>query len=186
MMAGINELMKRYNITTAQGMTRTIRVHLDELNADGEHARKIGKEWQLDAVAIRRLDSIRGLSKSEAIQNLENAEIRSLNEEVKNLNVALLHAQNEALEAQKQVLQAQAAVLQEKDRIIAMQNQKAAAETKAAQNEVRIEAMQQELNRQAKELQQARQAAAQVQEESKAQQERLAHASLWQRITGHW
>lgn len=64
MMAGINELMKRYNITTAQGMTRTIRVHLDELNADGEHARKIGKEWQLDAVAIRRLDSIRGLSKS--------------------------------------------------------------------------------------------------------------------------
>ena len=67
-----------------------------------------------------------------------------------------------------------------------MQNQKAAAETKAAQNEVRIEAMQQELNRQAKELQQARQAAAQVQEEAKAQQERLAHASLWQRITGHW
>ena len=83
-------------------------------------------------------------------------------------------------------MKAQAAVLQEKDRIIAMQNQKAAAETKAAQNEVRIEAMQQELNRQAKELQQARQAAAQVQEEAKAQQERLAHVSLWQRITGHW
>ncbi|MDY3915477.1 MAG: hypothetical protein SOZ01_01860, partial [Selenomonadaceae bacterium] len=182
MMAGINELMKRYNITTAQGMTRTIRVHLDELNADGEHARKIGKEWQLDAVAIRRLDSIRGLSKSEAIQNLENAEIRSLNEEVKNLNVALLHAQNEALEAhkqvqqaQKQVLQAQAAVLQEKDRIIAMQNQKAAAETKAVQNEVRIEAMQQELDRQAKELQQARQ-----------DRDRMTHASLWQRIMRRW
>ena len=182
MMAGINELMKRYGITTAQGMTRTIRVHLDALNADGEHARKVGKEWQLDEVAIRRLDAIRGLTRSEAIQNLESAEIRSLTEEVKNLNVALLHAQNEALEAhkqvqqaQEQVLQAQAAVLQEKDRIIAMQNQKAAAETKAAQHEVRIEAMQQELDRQAKELQQARQ-----------DRDRMTHASLWQRIMGRW
>lgn len=147
-MTGVNELMNRYNIETAQGMARIIRTHLEQLNADGEqHARKIGKEWDLDETAIRRLDAIRGLTRSEAIQNLENAEIRSLTEEVKNLNVALLHVQNEALEAhkqvqqaQEQVLKAQAAVLQEKDRIIAIQDQKAAAETKAAQHEVRIEA----------------------------------------------
>lgn len=193
-MAGVNELMNRYNIETAQGMARIIRTHLDQLNVDKEqHARKIGKEWDLDETAIRRLDAIRGLTRSEAIQNLENAEIRSLTEEVKNLNIALLHAQNEALEAhkqvqqaQEQVLQAQAAVLQEKDRIITMQDQKAAAETTAAQHEIRIEAMQQELERQAKELQQARQEAAQAKKEAQTQQERLAHASLWQRITGNW
>lgn len=57
------------------------RNHLEALNADGQqHARKIGKEWDLDETAIRCLDEIRGLTRSEAIQNLENAEIRALTE----------------------------------------------------------------------------------------------------------
>lgn len=175
MMAGINELMKRYGITTAQGMTRTIRVHLDALNADGEHARKVGKEWQLDEIAIRRLDGIRGLTESEAVQNLENEEIRSLSATVQNLQTALLHAQSKTAEAQAQVLQAQAAVLQEKDRVIEMQAGKAAAETRAAESETRLAAMQQDIDRLSKELQEARQ-----------DKERMARASLWQRITGRW
>lgn len=174
-MAGINELMKRYGITTAQGMTRTIRVHLDALNADGEHARKVGKEWQLDETAVRRLDGIRGLSESEAIRNLENDEIRSLSATVQNLQTALLHAQSKTAEAQAQVLQAQAAVLQEKDRVIEMQAGKAAAETRAAESETRLAAMQQDIDRLSTELQEARQ-----------ERDRMAHASLWQRITGRW
>jgi len=174
-MAGINELMKRYGITTAQGMTRTIRVHLDALNADGEHARKIGKEWQLDEVAIRRLDGIRGLTESEAVQNLENEEIRSLTVTVQNLQTSLLHAQHETAEVQKQVLQAQAALTQEKDRVIEMQAGKAAAEVRAVQSETRMESMQRDINRLSKELQEARQ-----------DKEHMARASLWQRITGRW
>lgn len=196
-MAGVNELMNRYGIETAQGMARIIRNHLEALNADGQqHARKIGKEWDLDETAIRCLDEIRGLTRSEAIQNLENAEIRALTEDANNLKTALLHAQNETTEAykqvqqaQQQILQAQAAVLQEKDRIIAIQEQKAVAETKVAQQEGRIEAMQQDLDRLMRELQQARQETARLQNAAKqhrAEQERLAHASLWQRITGHW
>jgi len=35
-MTGVNELMNRYNIETAQGMARIIRTHLEQLNADGE------------------------------------------------------------------------------------------------------------------------------------------------------
>ena len=175
MMAGINELMKRYGITTAQGMTRTIRVHLDALNADGEHARKVGKEWQLDEVAIRRLDGIRGLTESEAVQNLENEEIRSLTVTVQNLQTALLHAQHETAEVQKQVLQAQAALTQEKDRAFELQEKQAAAEIRAAQSETRQEAMQRDIDRLSKELQETRQ-----------ERDRMTHASLWQRITGRW
>lgn len=206
--ATIQELMKRYGMTTAQGMTRTIRAHLDELNADGQqHAKKVGKEWQLDAEAIKKLDELRGLTRSEAIQNVENAEIRALTEDVRNLQTALLHAQQETVavqkqvqQAQQQVLQAQAAVLQEKDRLLAMQEQKAAADKSAAEQTVRLEALQrdltrqqQEMARQSQELMKARQEAAQAQqeakraqEEHKAERERLAHASLWQRITGRW
>lgn len=240
------ELMKRYGMTTAQGMTRLIRAHLAELNADGQqHAQKVGKEWHLDAEGIQKLDEIRGLTQSEALQNVENAEIRALTENVSNLKVALLHAQQETMAAQKQVqqaqqqvLQAQAAILQEKDKLLAMQEQKAAAETTAAKQAVRLEAMQQQMAQQAKELQEARQAAvahdqalrqaqqeaathdsrieslqrkaadrearlkalqqeldqarqqaAQAQEEAQKhrdEQDRLAHASLWQRITGKW
>ena len=207
-MSTSQELMKRYGMTTAQGMTRMIRAHLAELNADGQqHARKVGKEWQLDADAIKKLDELRGLTRSEAIQNVENAEIRALTEDVHNLQTALLHSQQETVEAQKQVqqaqqqvLQAQAAVLQEKERLLAMQEQKAAAEKSAAEQGVRLEALRQEMERQqqeaarqAQELQQARQEAAQAQqeairaqEEHQAERERLAHASLWQRITGRW
>lgn len=196
-MATSQELMKRYGMTTAQGMTRMIRAHLAELNADGQqHARKVGKEWQLDADAIKKLDELRGLTRSEAIQNVENAEIRALTEDVHNLQTALLHSQQETVEAQKQVqqaqqqvLQAQAAVLQEKERLLAMQEQKAAAEKSAAEQGVRLEALRQEMERQQQEA--ARQAqelqeAIRAQEEHQAERERLAHASLWQRITGRW
>lgn len=210
-MATIQELMKRYGMTTAQGMTRTIRAHLDELNADGQqHAKKVGKEWQLDAEAIKKLDELRGLTRSEAIQNVENAEIRALTEDVHNLQTALLHSQQETVEAQKQVqqaqqqvLQAQAAVVQEKERLLAMQEAKAAAEMSAAEQRVRLEALQrdltrqqQEMDRQAQELQKARQEAAQAQQEAiraqeeakqhREEHERFVHASLWQKITGKW
>lgn len=206
-MATIQELMKRYGMTTAQGMTRMIRAHLEEINADGQqHAKKVGKEWQLDAEAVKKLDELRGLTRSEAIQNVENAEIRALTEDVHNLQTALLHSQQETVEAQKQVqqaqqqvLQAQAAVVQEKERLLAMQEAKAAAETSAAEQRVRLEALQrdltrqqQEMDRQAQELQQAAQAqqeAIRAQEEAKQhreEHERFVHASLWQRITGKW
>lgn len=210
-MATIQELMKRYGMTTAQGMTRMIRAHLEEINADGQqHAKKVGKEWQLDAEAVKKLDELRGLTRSEAIQNVENAEIRALTEDVHNLQTALLHSQQETVEAQKQVqqaqqqvLQAQAAVVQEKERLLAMQEAKAAAETSAAEQRVRLEALQrdltrqqQEMDRQAQELQQARQQAAQAQQEAiraqeeakqhREEHERFVHASLWQKITGKW
>lgn len=210
-MATIQELMKRYGMTTAQGMTRMIRAHLEEINADSQqHAKKVGKEWQLDAEAVKKLDELRGLTRSEAIQNVENAEIRALTEDVHNLQTALLHSQQETVEAQKQVqqaqqqvLQAQAAVVQEKERLLAMQEAKAAAETSAAEQRVRLEALQrdlarqqQEMDRQAQELQQARQQAAQAQQEAiraqeeakqhREEHERFVHASLWQRITGKW
>ncbi len=106
-MADIGDLMRRYGIQTAQGMARFVRAHLDELNVDGEHAIKKGAGWELDEVAVRRLDSIRKLRTDDVIENIENEQIRDLSIEKRNLQTAVLNLQNELRLAQQRIIKLQ-------------------------------------------------------------------------------
>ncbi len=106
-MADIGDLMRRYGIQTAQGMARFVRSHLDELNADGDHAVKKGAGWELDETAVKRLDSIRKLRTDEVIQNIDNAEIKSLTVENRNLQTTLMNMQNELHLAQQRIIELQ-------------------------------------------------------------------------------
>lgn len=181
-MASVDEIMKRYNLTTSQGATRLIRAYLDRLNADGDHAIRRSTGWELDEVAVRRLDEIRGLTRSEAIQNLENAEIRSLTASVQTLQTALLRAQDATTRAQQQVLQAQTAVIHGKDQLLAMQERLATAEQRAAEQSAHAEMVQRDLERTTVALMRARRELEQL----RGEQTRITRASLWQRIIGRW
>lgn len=181
-MASVDEIMKRYGLTTSQGATRLIRAYLDRLNADGEHAVRRSTGWELDETAIRRLDEIRGLTRSEALQNLESAEIRDLTATVNSLQAALLQAQNTTARAQQQVLQAQAAVIQEKERAMALQERLTTAEIRATKQSTDAKILQRDLERFTVDLARARREVERLQDECN----RMTRASLWQRITGRW
>lgn len=47
---------------TPQGVRKFIRDKIPLINHDGEHIRRVGKNWFFDDVAISRLDEFRGVS----------------------------------------------------------------------------------------------------------------------------
>lgn len=87
----ITDLMNRYGLT-AQAVRQYLNNHMDEINADGVHAKKIKGDWQLDAIGLRLLDKIRGYNTNLALE----AELRSENEkkrlleEISTLKTAML------------------------------------------------------------------------------------------------
>lgn len=96
-------------INTIQGMIQYAKKYIDRINADGEHFRKVGKEWQYDDVAVERILEIRnkGTITTEMVQ--ESERVREIMEE-----------RNKLLE---KLNVAQAAILSHKDRIINVQKQ---------------------------------------------------------------
>lgn len=87
----ITDLMDRYNLTR-QAVLQYLAKHLDEVNTDGAHAYKIKGDWQLDEIALQRLDKSRGYNTNLALE----AEIRQkqreyeLLEEISTLKTAIL------------------------------------------------------------------------------------------------
>ena len=44
----VNDLMKRYNIGTPQGIRKFVKSNLVKINAEGEHAKILRGEWVFD------------------------------------------------------------------------------------------------------------------------------------------
>lgn len=61
-------LMKRYQIRQ-QSLNEYIKKHIDEINQDGIHARKVGKEWRFDGTAIRIIDELRDFAGDSVVMN---------------------------------------------------------------------------------------------------------------------
>lgn len=109
----IKNLTARYGLSE-QGLRKFIREHLSELNSDGEHVKRVGRSWQLDDVAIERLDKLRGIQSVEVIVTDDTAaRLAKLNETnaallAKNVELmrSLLDAQNEIIRLQNELLNA--------------------------------------------------------------------------------
>lgn len=80
MAATVRELMGRYNVTRP-GIIQFVKAHLDEINADGEHAAITKGEWTFDKEAVKKIDELRKYGAVEIIQGIENDKIMALREE---------------------------------------------------------------------------------------------------------
>lgn len=80
MVATVRDLMSRYNVTRP-GIIQFIKAHLDEINADGEHAAITKGEWTFDKEAVKKIDELRKYGVVEIIQGIENDKIIALREE---------------------------------------------------------------------------------------------------------
>lgn len=102
----IADLMKRYGVSSAQGMRQYIRKRLGELNHDGEHARRNADgTWELDEVAVKRLDGLRGGPHVVIVE--ESAKEKELAAQVETLKTSMLLLQQKLLETQQKLIEAQ-------------------------------------------------------------------------------
>lgn len=103
-------LIERYEVRR-QSLLEYTKNHISELNEGGVHARKFGKEWRFDEVAVSRLDELRGyLGASVATNNYETAEM-----------VRIAELEKELAEANENIDELKADVAS-KDAIIKNQN----------------------------------------------------------------
>lgn len=180
-MATMKELAGHFGVSI-QTMTEYVKRHLDEINADGSHAALRAGKWAFDAEAVRKLEELRGFGIAGVMEAVESKKVRDLEIMVDNLQVALLHAQEDAKTAYQQVADA------ERERRLLAEAQADQVAELATLRE-RAAAQIEKLSAQQDEIQRLRQEADQLREEVKRHQEdqsRLAHASLWQRLTGRW
>ena len=107
-------LIERYEVRR-QSLLEYTKNHISELNEDGVHARKFGKEWRFDEVAVSRLDELRGyLGASVATNNYETAEVARIKELEQELEEAKaeIARQKEWLDSQALAAKKQLALLE--------------------------------------------------------------------------
>ena len=103
----INDLMKRYNIKSRQGIRQFVLKHLSEINVDGEHAKQTADGWQFDDEAVRIIDDLRGLNQVAFIETSESKKILELQAEINNLKNFLLVSQADLIETQKKLIESE-------------------------------------------------------------------------------
>lgn len=139
----LTDLMQRYG-RTRQALQQYIVAHLDELNADSEHIKKIKGDWIIDATAVKKIDEMRGYQDSLELADLVSKRSREadLLAEISTLKTAMLQIkdqyQREKEELYKQLLQekdkahaAEILQLQSREQLDRLQQAKESAEQAA-------------------------------------------------------
>ena len=103
----INDLIKRYNIKSRQGIRQFVLKHLSEINFDGKHAKQTADGWQFDDEAVRIIDDLRGLNQVAFIETSESEKILELQAEIDNLKNLLLVSQADLIETQKKLIESE-------------------------------------------------------------------------------
>jgi methyl-accepting chemotaxis protein len=110
----LTDLMQRYG-RTRQALQQYIVAHLDELNADSEHVKKIKGDWIIDATAVKKIDEMRGYQDSLELADIVSKRSREteLLAEISTLKTAMLQIKDQ-YQREKEELYKQ--LLAEKDR----------------------------------------------------------------------
>ena len=123
----IQGLMKLCKVNTPQVMLLWVKNHLAEINTDGEHAKKEGKSWLFDEIAVRRIIELRG----DAIPARAERETKEQAE--------LKRAQILLTKTQQNVIELQSKVLEDAQHIIKLTEGKAQAEAQTQILELKLE-----------------------------------------------
>ena len=123
----IQGLMKLCKVNTPQVMLLWVKNHLAEINTDGEHAKKEGKSWLFDEIAVHRIIELRG----DAIPARAERETKEQAE--------LKRAQILLTKTQQNVIELQSKVLEDAQHIIKLTEGKAQAEAQTQILELKLE-----------------------------------------------
>ena len=83
-------LVERYGITQ-QAINKFVNKNIKKINKDGEHARKVGKEWRFDDIALNIIDYLKDKKKDASLpaicsyESPESVRIKELEAELERL-----------------------------------------------------------------------------------------------------
>lgn len=119
--------MKICKVNTPQVMLLWVKNHLAEINTDGEHAKKEGKSWLFDEIAVNRIIELRGdaIPARAERETKEQAELR--------------RAQILLTKTQHSIIELQSKALEDAQHIIKLTEGKAQAEAQAQILEAKLE-----------------------------------------------
>ena len=123
----IQGLMKICKVNTPQVMLLWVKNHLAEINTDGEHAKKEGKSWLFDEIAVHRIIELRGdaIPARAERETKEQAELR--------------RAQILLTKTQQNIIELQSKALENAQHIIKLTEGKAQAEAQTQILELKLE-----------------------------------------------
>lgn len=129
----IQGLMKICKVNTPQVMLLWVKNHLAQINTDGEHAKKEGKSWLFDEIAVNRIIELRGdaIPARAERETKEQAELR--------------RAQTMLTRAQQNIIELQGKALENSQHIIKLTEDRAQAEAQAQILEAKLEGTQAQL-----------------------------------------
>ena len=123
----IQGLMKLCKVNTPQVMLLWVKNHLAEINTDGEHAKKEGKSWLFDEIAVKRIMELRAQTTHARAdkETPEQAELRQ--------------ARVIVTKAQQQIIMLQNKTIEDAQHIIKLTEGKAQAEAQTKILELKLE-----------------------------------------------
>ena len=83
-------LVERYGVTQ-QALNKFVNKNIKKINKDGEHARKVGKEWRFDDIALTIIDYLKDKKKDASLpaicsyESPESVRIKELESEIERL-----------------------------------------------------------------------------------------------------
>ena len=83
-------LVERYGVTQ-QALNKFVNKNIRKINKDGEHARKVGKEWRFDDIALNIIDYLKDKKKDASLpaicsyESPESVRIKELEAELERL-----------------------------------------------------------------------------------------------------
>lgn len=198
-MATMKEISGHFGVTV-QTMTEYVKNHLDVLNKDGEHAAMKAGRWVFDAIAVERLEDLRGWGTGSVMEEVESKKIKQAAALIRDLQNQLVQANIETKAAQTEKAETwqKYAETQKEMRLLSENTSKdreelATLRERTSHQAQTLDAQKQQIDAQEKEILQLREQLEaerkRLQEESdrqREQQDRLARASIWQRLTGKW
>ena len=103
----IQGLMKLCKVNTPQVMLLWVKNHLAEINTDGEHAKKEGKSWLFDEIAVHRIIELRGdaIPARAERETKEQAELRRAQILLTKTQQNIIELQSKALEDAQHIIE---------------------------------------------------------------------------------
>ena len=103
----IQGLMKICKVNTPQVMLLWVKNHLAEINTDGEHAKKEGKSWLFDEIAVNRIIELRGdaIPARAERETKEQAELRRAQILLTKTQHSIIELQSKALENAQHIIE---------------------------------------------------------------------------------
>lgn len=180
-MADLKDVAKHFSITP-QALAEYIRNHDEQINHDGRHAARDGGRWVIDAVAVQRIEALKGWGTGAVMEKVES-------EKIKQAAALIREQQNKITELATRESMAQMKAAEAWQRVADVEKEMRTLTASTTADREELGMLRERTATQGKEVEKLKAESERLRREAadlRESRDRMTHASLWQRIMGRW